>query len=177
MGALTSGSWSFNSSGQGVKLSAFDTPVPVLTADHLVSGKDTYFLVGCSRAGIHLSGFNAAGDKKFEIPVARDLMAGMAMHDHSSGKAKPEEGIASGVLDGRLCLIYNDLAGKYKAGGTGLVAVGLSVDHEGLISASVVYDSLNADNTLLLPHFFSASADHIRVLASAEDAVKVITFR
>lgn len=177
MDALTSGSWIFNASGQGIKLSAFETPAPVLTADHLVSGRDTYFLVGCSRAGMHVSGFNAAGNKKFEIPVARDLMAGMAMHDHSGNKARPEEGIASGVLGDRLCLIYNDLAGKYKAGGTGLVTVGLFVNNEGLAGAPVVYDSLTADNTLLLPHFFNASADHIRVLASAEDEVKVITFR
>jgi hypothetical protein len=175
--ASASGSWNFSTVGHGIKLSAFEMPVPGLSADHLVGGPDAYFLVGCSQAGIHISGFNAAGNKKFEIPVARDLMAGMTMHDHSSSKAKPEEGIASGALDGKLCLIYNDLAGKYKAGGTGLVTVGLSVSSEGLASAPVVYDSLTADNTLLLPKFYSANADHIRVLASAENAVKVITFR
>ncbi|HMI04335.1 MAG TPA: hypothetical protein VK541_17735 [Pedobacter sp.] len=177
MDALTSGSWNFITSGQGIKFSTFETPVPVLSADHLVSGKDTYFLVGCSRAGIHISGFKAEGNKKFEIPVARDLMAGMAMHDHSSSKAKPEEGIASAILDSKLCLIYNDQAGKYKTGGTGLITIGLSVSNEGLAGTPVVYDSLTADNTLLLPKFYSANADHIRVLASAENEVKVITFR
>ncbi|WP_285057883.1 hypothetical protein [Pedobacter ginsengisoli] len=176
MAALTSGSWNFSSSEQGIKSNAFGAPVPALTADQLLTAKDTYYLVGCSRAGIHVSGFNAAGGKKFEVPVARDLMAGMAMHDHSGGKAKPEEGIASGVLDGRLCLIYNDLSAKYKAGGTGLAVVGLSVNHDGLVSAPAVYDRLTTENTMLLPRFFSASADHIRVLASAENRIKVITF-
>jgi hypothetical protein len=177
MGALTSGTWNFNTFKREVKLNAFENPVPELTSDRLLSGKDTYFLVGCSRAGIHISGFNATGDQKFEIPVVRDLMAGMTMHDHVNSKAKPEEGIASGVLDDKLCLIYNDLAGKYKAGGTGLVTVSLSVSFEGLMGAPVVYDNLAAENTMLLPQFFTANADHIRVLASAESAVKVITFR
>lgn len=176
-GELIQGSWNFKETDKDVRFNNFDHPVAGLRAESLVPGKDSYFLLGCSPAGIHVTGFDIEGLKKFDLPVDRNLMAGMSMHDHAASAPKPEEGIACGILDNQLRLFYNDLAGKYKTDGTGLVTVGLSVNKEGLASAPVVFDGLNSDGAMVLPQFFSANADHIRILAATENGVKVITFR
>lgn len=176
-GGLVSGSWNFSETGKKIKFNSFDMSDPGLRAESLVLGTDSYYLIGCSPAGIHVTGFDIEGLKKFDLPVARNLMAGMSMHDHAASVPKPEEGIACGVLDDQLKLFYNDLAGKYKPDATGLVTVGLYVNKEGVTSSPVTFGGLNSDGAMVLPQFFSANADHIRILAATENAVKVITFR
>jgi len=175
----SAGTWIFD--GYRLSSQSFASPVQALKVNNLAFGKDVVYLNGQSENSIHVAGFNAAGAGKFNLTIAREHSAGEMHHQHSMANAElPEHGIASGILRDQLCLVYNDPAGKYKHGADGMVPVAVSVSKTGVLSKPIVYTGLfesSEDNAMVLPRFFSANEDHIRVLANTENGIRVITFR
>lgn len=168
---LRSGSWYYDASvSPDVTVNTFARPVAGLNAHQLLFNGNTYFLTGMSASGIAVTGFSYTGSAKFDRFIAR---------------AAPEDkllaGVAAGILQQQLCLVYNTVPGL---GGT---AKGRSlngqqlmlnmIDNDGNQSPAGDFTKEAGEGTAALPGYFSASPEHILFPLRTKEGVRVITFR
>jgi len=197
------GSWLFNSSKiNEVKTFNFDKPIINMTARNIVYNGDTFYLVGeqykadkqstgmqqgmglsrMSMAGVFdythndilATGFTVDGNKKFEIPISRKWMA----RDFDQ-----EFMVSSGIINGKLALIYNDQYGKYiddRVYKNHKLPVSVLITNDGLMEAPVQFAKeldVKISTYVLYPQFFSANNGQIMVLSANANSVKTITFK
>ena len=168
--AVAVGAWSFSASGnQGLRTGLFEKPVAVLDAADLLTNGGFSFLIGRVSSGFHVTGLDADGNKKFELPVKRGT--GSAAEGTGVDLFNPESGIAAGIIGQKLCLVYNDRT----AGGPSPLL--LAVGADGRPDSPQDLGREVGANALLLPAFFSANADHIVVPAQTEAGVRIVTIR
>jgi len=150
------GTWSFNSSGPQIRINLFEKTLKFSGADqnfevlNVLFNKETYFLVGKSKNQIHVNGFDTNGSRKFDILLNADL--------------NTSSGMASGILQDQLCLLYNQPS---------LSATAIS--NNGIVSSPEKYTSLS--DKAVYPQFFIANENHIAVISKTGEEVSVITFR
>lgn len=194
------GTWLFNSEKPSeVKTFNFEQAITNLTARNLVFNGDTFYLIGeqyksekqpITATGmarlnapevfdyfhedIIVTGYSADGNKKFEMPVSRKW---------KTTATDQQFMIASGIINGKLGLIYNDLHGKYiddKYNKHLLLPVALLITNDGLMEAPVNFAKeldVKLSSYVLSPQFFSAAQDKLVVLSLNAQAVKTITFQ
>ncbi|WP_342644378.1 hypothetical protein [Mucilaginibacter sp. CSA2-8R] len=193
------GTWTFNSSKPDeVKTFNFDKPITNLTARNIVYNGDTFYLIGeqykseresrivntslnglvdnysYTHEDIMVTGFNTAGNKKFDIPISRKW--GVQSTD-------PDLMVASGVINNKLALVYNDQYGKYVEGRyykNYKLPVSVLVTNDGLMEAPVTYaKDFNVINSglTLNPQFFTTSNGKISVLSVGSQSVKAASFQ
>lgn len=193
------GSWYFNSSKpQEIKTFKFDSPVPALTARNIVYNGDTFFLVGEQYSAekepstgsalqrlsmednytyqhndIVVTGFTNDGTRKFDVTVSRKWPA------HNTDN---EFMIASGVINNKLAVIFNDQYGKYiedKYHRYDKVPVAVTIHNDGLMDAPVHFEKeldVKVSSYTLLPVFFSSNNGKMILLSGNAQTVKTITF-
>ena len=192
------GTWYYNSSKpQEVKTFAFDKPVTSLTARNIVYNGDTFFLVGeqykaekdpqtstnaltmednfhYDHGDIMVTGFSNDGVKKFDITVSRNKW--------SARNSDGEFMVASGVINNKLALVFNDQYGKYiddRYYKSLKLPVAVSINNNGLMEAPVHFEKeldVKVSSYTLMPLFFSASNGRVVVLSTNSQSVKTVTF-
>lgn len=201
MGDIKSvGTWLFNSEKPSeVKTFNFDQAITNLTARNILFNGDTFYLVGEQyksekqpntatgmarlnapdvfdyfHEDIMVTGYGTDGSKKFEMPVSRRW---------KTTATDPQFMIASGIINGKLALVYNDLHGKYiddRRNKDLLLPVALLITNDGLMEAPVHFAKeldVKLSSYVLSPQFFSAAQDKLIVLSLNSQAVKTITFQ
>jgi len=194
------GTWYYNSSKpQEVKTSAFDKPVTNLTARNIVCNGDTFFLVGeqykaekeapaggmsalsmeenyhYEHGDIMVTGFSNDGAKKFDITVSRNKW--------SARNYDGELMVASGVINNKVALVFNDLYGKYiddKYHKSYKLPVAVSINNNGLMEAPVHFENeldVKVSSYTLIPAFFNGVNGHVTVLSTNAQSVKALTFQ
>jgi hypothetical protein len=194
------GSWLFNSSKpQEIKTYKFDKPVTNLTARNIVYNGDTFFMIGeqykeekePNRAtgmerlrmeenytyehnDIVVTAFSNDGNKKFDIPVSRKWQ---------SRNVDQEFMVASGIINNKLAIVYNDQYGKYiddRNYKNYKLPVAVTINNEGLMDAPVHFEKeldVKLSSYTLLPLFFSSNNNRLVLLTGNEQAVKTVTFQ
>jgi len=194
------GTWLFNSAKPlEVKLFPFDKAVTNLTARNIVYNGDTFFLIGeqykeekeesnatglarlnmednykYTHENIQVTAFSNDGAKKFDLPVSRKFTA--VNFDESLM-------VASGIINNKLALVYNDTYGKYFEGNyrkNYKLPVAVLINNDGLMDAPVNFATeLNAiDNyKTLYTQFFSTYNNRMVVLFGNSSEVKTETFK
>jgi hypothetical protein len=182
-----------------VKTFAFDKPIAGLTARSIVYNGDTFFLVGeqykaekeappagtsalsmeenyrYEHGDIMVTGFSNDGAKKFDITVSRNRWSA---HNFDS-----EFMVASGVINNKLAVIFNDQYGKYfdeRYYKNYKLPVAVSITNNGLMEAPVHFEkelNVKVATYTLMPLFFSASNGRVTLLSANAQSVKTITFQ
>jgi hypothetical protein len=194
------GSWLFNSSKPNeVKTFSFDKPVTNLTARNIVFNGDTFYLVGeaykadkqqsnatgfarmnaepefvYNHNDIMVTGYSNDGNKKFDIPISRSM---------TTRNNDNQLMIASGVVNGKLALVYNEQYNKYindpiRRGEKLPLAV--SITNDGLMEAPVLFDKdldIRVSSYILTPEYFSENNGKLVLLNINSQSVKTATFR
>ena len=150
------GTWMFSSATGVVKVNAISAASLSLKPLNLICNKDTYFLIGQTATGFYVTGFASDGLKKFDIPVSSNL---------SVGASKNESWIASGILQGKLCLVYNESGVKV-----------IAINNEGISEPGATVDNLAGKESSILPAYV-ANDDHILTLSKTESQTKLIFIR
>jgi len=193
------GTWYYNSSKpQEVKTFPFDKPVTSLTARNIVYNGDTFFLVGeqykaekdpqtstnaltmednfhYEHGDIMVTGFSNDGAKKFDITVSRNKW--------SARNSDGEFMVASGVINNKLAVVFNDQYGKYiddRYYKNLKLPVAVSITNSGLMEAPVHYEKqldVKVSSYTLMPMFFSVSNGRVVVLSTNSQSVKTVTFQ
>ncbi|MDB5030060.1 hypothetical protein [Mucilaginibacter sp.] len=197
----TTGTWLFNSAKiNEVKTFNFDKPVTNLTARNIVYNGNTFYLVGeqykaerqlssgssmqhlgmdesfdYSHNDIMVTGFSADGAKKFDMPLSRNPWVS---HDLDQ-----QYMVSSGLINGKLALIYNDQYGKYfdeKSYKNYKLPVAVLITNDGLMEAPIPFAKeldVKVSTYTLYPQFFSSNGGQISVLAGNNSSVKPIVFK
>lgn len=193
------GTWLFNSSNPAeVKTFNFDTPVTNLNATDIVFNGDTFYLVGeqylkekdksdpstfamaaenynYTHGDIEVTGFSLNGDKKFDVPINRFKRKVLNTDQALT--------FSSGIIDGKLALIYNDQYGKYvddeRYRKDLMLPVATLITNDGLMEAPAHFEKqldVVVSTYFLYPQFFVPNQGKIFVLSGNKESVKVITF-
>ncbi|MDB5158127.1 MAG: hypothetical protein JWR50_2834 [Mucilaginibacter sp.] len=194
------GSWYFNSSKpQEIKTYKFEKPIPALTARNIVYNGDTFFLVGeqysadkepsnanaLQRLGMEdnyiyhhndivVTGFSNDGSKKFDITLNRKW---------SARNTDNELMVASGVINNKLAVIFNDQYGKYindEYHRGRKLPVAVTIHNDGLMDAPIHFEKeldVKLSSYTLLPFFFSTYNNRMVLLSGNEQTIKTVTFQ
>lgn len=198
----TMGTWLFNSSKPTeVKIFPFDKPVISLTARNIVYNGDNFFLVGeqykedkeatsmaamqrapfdenftYTHGDIQVTAFSSDGAKKFDITVSRNKWTATNFDESLM--------LASGIINNKLALIFNDQYGKYFTDYRELknykLPVAVLVNNDGLMEAPVSFvKELNSRSSYytLLPQFFNANNGRVTVLMNTNEGIKTEIFK
>ena len=195
------GTWLFNSSKpQELKTFAFEKPVTNMTARNIVYNGDTFFMVGEQYKGekdpnrstgmaalrmeenytyehgdIMVTAFSSDGNKKFDLPLSRNKW--------QSHNADQEFTVASGIVNNKLAVVFNDIYGKYIEGKyykNYKLPVAISINNDGLMDAPVHFEKeldVKLSTYTLAPLFFSADNNRLVVLTANNQSVKTVTFQ
>lgn len=190
----TNGTWLFNSSKPNeVKTTKIDQRITGLTARDIVVNGDTFYLIGeqykaekeASTSGafaeekykyahndIFITGFSTDGSKKFEMPLSRKW---------TSPNLDQELMLATGVIDHKLAVIYNDQASKYVIDlyGNKKLPVAVLITNDGLMESPVQFSKeldVKVSSYVLYPQYFVADNGKIAVLSGNAQSVKTVTF-
>jgi hypothetical protein len=194
------GTWLFNSAKPlEVKLFPFEKSITNLTARNIIYNGDTFFLVGeqykeekeassatglarlnmednfkYTHENIQVTAFNNDGVKKFDLPMSRKWSA-RNFDEHLM--------VASGIINNKLALVYNDQYGKYFEGDYSKnykLPVAVLVNNDGLMDAPVNFaaqlHSLDSPYSMYA-QFFSSSNNRVIVLFGNGTDVKTETFK
>lgn len=195
------GTYLFNSSKPNeVKTAKFEKTAPNLTARSIVFNGDTFYLVGeqykkeketnstpplssnlldpnynYTHEYIFVTGFGTDGNIKFEMPLSRKW---------SSKNFDQELMLATGIIDNKLAIIYNDhynkyIDDKYHEYVNLKVPVAVLITNDGLMEAPAQYGKeldVTVSSYTLHPQFFVASDNKIMVLSGNAQAIKTVTF-
>lgn len=195
------GTWIFNSSKPSeVKTFNFDKPITSMTARNMVFNGDTFFLIGeqykadkeqgntmgmaqvrfgmgnnytYTHNDLLVTGFNSEGNKKFEMSISRKW------NTHNPDQ---EFMIASGIVNNKLALVYNDDYSKYiddKYRKNTKLPVAVSITNDGLMDAPVHFAKqldVPVSSYALLPQYFSVSQGKMVVLSGNAQSIKAVTF-
>ncbi|HEY0055628.1 MAG TPA: hypothetical protein VGB63_09750 [Pedobacter sp.] len=198
-GNSISGTWNFNSSKPAeVKTEPFEKPIENLVPSSLLLNGNTYYLIGeqytksretptsqqvlareenfnFTYGDIVVIAFDEGGLKKFQIPLSRNLSARNVYQDLA---------IATGILNNKLTLIYNDQYNKYVNSGNEYkyvkLPVATSITNDGLMEQPSAYskefDVLNTSYKLY--PLFNSTSNNRMVLLSADDSnIKAAVFK
>lgn len=194
------GTFLYNSTRpQEVKTFKFDKPVTNLTARNIVYNGDTFFLVGeqykaekePSRAtgmavlnahdtylytheDIQVTAFGLDGNKKFDLALSRKWPA----------RSNDQEFmVASGIVNNKLAVIFNDQYGKYiddKYHRNDYLPVAILINNDGLMDTPVHFEKeldVKLSSYKLAPQFFSSYKNRVVVLNINSSSVKTATFQ
>ncbi len=195
------GTWIFNSSKPSeVKTSMFDKPVTNATARNIVYNGDTFFLVGeqykATAAENTTTGMGTLNmtDPVYDYQHGDVLVTGFAMdgirkYDVSSPRIWNAKNfdqdlmIASGIINNKLVLVYNDQCGKYVDDiyrRNHKLAVAVAVNNNGLMEAPQPFVKdfdFTYDRLRLYPQFFNADNNKLMLLYGNPEETKVVTFQ
>jgi hypothetical protein len=195
-----SGAYLFTSAKPSeVKTFSFEKPVTNLTARNIVYNGDTFFLVGeqymadkqrntapvlsaaamidvfeYSHNDIMVSAFTTDFTKKFEIPISRKWTG----HDFDLDLT-----IASGIINNKLVLVYNDQYSKYiddKYRREVRLPIAVAITNDGLMESPVHFAKeldIKISSYTLYPQFFSAGNNKLVLLSGNVQSVKTNTFQ
>lgn len=144
------GSWNFDfSHPETLKTTAFEQPVPPSKLKNILFNGAAYFAVSQGKSNFQVLAFDTLGQQQKDhiIPFSKDQ--------------NPKTGMASGLLQGKLCLIYNDPA-----------AIAVSITNDGEITKQTIK---RQDNGILRPGYFSAVTDRIVMLSEQQSTIKAVT--
>lgn len=203
----TVGTWLFSSTKPSeVKTYMFDSPIEVLTARNIVYNGDTFFLIGeqykeeaekptgtamqqmgsfrmgdesmnYTHGNIEVTAFTNDLAKKFEMPISR----GWKAHNFNLDLA-----IATGIMNNKLALIYNDQYGKYVDEGpygaykNYKLTVALLINNDGLMEAPVQFAKeldMKVTTYTLYPQFVNNNSNKLVLLSANAESVKTVTFQ
>ncbi len=194
------GSYLFNSAKPNeVKTFNFDKPVTNLTARNIVYNGDTFFLIGeqyqavkqkftgsvlspkalvdvfdYTHQDIMVTGYTMDFNKKFEMALNRKLTA----HEFDQDLM-----IASGVINNKLALVYNDDYGKYiddKYRRYNKLPIAVLITNDGLMESPVHFAeelSVKVSTYTLYPQFFSNNNGRLVLLSGNAQSIKTNTFQ
>jgi hypothetical protein len=200
------GTYLFNSAKPNeVKTFNFDKPVTNLTARNIIYNGDTFFLVGeqykadkqqrsmgmgipsaasamsmleapydYTHQDIMVTGFTNEFTKKFEMPLSRKWTA----HEFDQDLM-----VASGIINNKLALVYNDEYGKYiddKYRRYTKLPVAVLITNDGLMENPVTFANelaVKVSTYTLYPQFFSANNGRLVLLSGNAQSVKTNTFQ
>jgi hypothetical protein len=193
------GTWTFNSSKPDeVKTFNFDKPVTNLTARNLVYNGDTFYLIGeqyksardtkivstslyglvdnysYTHEDIMVTAFNQSGSKKFDVPISRKW--GVQSTD-------PDLMVASGIINNKLALVYNDQYGKYvddRYYKNYKLPVAVLVTNDGLMEAPVTFAKefkVTGSGLVLNPQYFTTGDGKVTMLSVGSQSVKTASFQ
>jgi hypothetical protein len=201
-----SGAYLFNrQSRTRLKPFSFDKPVTNLTARNIIYNGDTFFLVGeqykadkqqrsmgmgipsaasamsmleapydYTHQDIMVTGFTNEFTKKFEMPLSRKWTA----HEFDQDLM-----VASGIINNKLALVYNDEYGKYiddKYRRYTKLPVAVLITNDGLMENPVTFANelaVKVSTYTLYPQFFSANNGRLVLLSGNAQSVKTNTFQ
>lgn len=194
------GTWLFNSSKiNEVKTFNFDKPVSNVTARNIIYNGDVFYLVGeqfkadkeTSHSGalasmsepavydytygdIMVTGFTTDGNKKFEMALSRSWQAKDFDQDLT---------VASGTINNKLALVYNDQHGKYiddKYYKNIKVPVAVLITNDGLMETPVQFAKeldVKISTYKLFPQYFINEPGRLMILSVNSQSVKTVTFQ
>jgi len=194
------GTFLFNSTRpQEVKTFKFDKNITNLTARNIVYNGDTFFMVGeqykaekePSRAtgmaalraedtylytheDIQVTAFGKDGNKKFDLPLSRKWPA---------RNTDQEFMVASGIVNNKLAVIFNDQYGKYiedKYHRYDYLPVAILINNDGLMDAPLHFEKefdVKLTTYKLAPQFFSSYKNRVVVLNANSSSIKTATFQ
>lgn len=195
------GTYLFNSSKPNeVKIAKMEMTAPNLTARSIVFNGDTFYLVGeqykeeketnsaaqlsnklednfnYTHEYLFVTGFGTDGNKKFEMPLSRKKW--------SSKNFDQDLMLATGIIDNKLAIIFNDqyskyIDDKYRRYVNLKVPVAVLITNDGLMEAPVQYAKeldITVSSYTLHPQFFVAGDNKITVLSGNAQAIKTVTF-
>jgi hypothetical protein len=195
------GTWIFNSlKPNEVKTFKLETPATNLTARDIVYNGDTFYLVGeqykaekerntanalaristtevftYTHNDIMITGFTNDCNKKFEMALSRRWES----RDFDSDLT-----VATGIINNKLAVVYNDQYGKYiedKAYYRDVkLPVAVLVTNDGLMESPVHFAKdldVKVSTYKLYPQFYSNSDGRLVLLSGNSQSVKTITFK
>ncbi len=126
-------------------------------------------LLAYSYSNLLVSGFDAAGVKKFDADINRKRLKGEYRQTYM---------VASGIFKNKLLLVYNDNAKVYGKSRDNLLPLTLSIDNAGQMSQPATYDKQMGNDVEVLSEYFSFGADRIVVLTNGiMDGINAVTFK
>nr|WP_067057135.1 hypothetical protein [Mucilaginibacter sp. L294] len=194
------GVWLFNSSKPAeVKTFMFTSQIESLTARNIVFNDNTLYLIGeqyranklpstgnamqrlnaeeefdYEHKDIMVTAFSSDGAKKFDIPFSRKL---------TSRNYDQDLMIASGIVNNKLALVFNDQYGKYFEGNTYKyykLPVAVLINNDGLMEAPVNFAKeldTKVTSYTLMPQYFSSGNGNLVILLQNNETVKTATFK
>jgi len=194
------GTWLFNSlKPNEVKTFKFDAPLTNCIARNIVYNGDTFYLVGeqykaekepnratgmaalsapeifnYTHNDIMVTAFSITGDKKFELSLSRRW---------NSRDTDSEFMVASGIINNKLALIYNDAYGKYIDDNyyrNNKLPVAVLINNDGLMENPITFAKdldVKVSSYTLHPQFFGNNAGQMVLLSVNASSVKAITFK
>ncbi|GAA4314231.1 hypothetical protein GCM10023149_10320 [Mucilaginibacter gynuensis] len=181
------------------KIFAFEKPVTNMTAINIIFNGDTFYLIGeqfkeekeqfkgnaLSAAALDdvynyqhndvgVTGFSAAFVKKFDIFMSRKWVG----HEYDQDLA-----IASGIMNNKLALIYNDEYGKYiddKFRRYTKLPVAVLITNDGLMETPVNFAKqldVVVSTYTLYPQFFNNSDGKMVLISGNMQSVKTVSFQ
>lgn len=197
-GNPAAGTWTFVSSKPEVFTANFEKPQEDMVPVNILSNGNTFYLVGeqykkeketptsqqllareenfnYSYGDILVSGFSQDGQKKFNIPVSRKWAARNTFQDIP---------FASGIINNKLSIIFNDQFIKYGEGGDSYkhykLPVAVSVTNDGLMEqpqALIKEFNILSNPFKLYSFFFHAGNDRMVILSADYSSVKPVIFK
>jgi hypothetical protein len=174
------GTWNFETDRpEAVFINNFDQPREALKIKNILFNADTYFAVAEGNHSFQVTGFDTLNHKKFEVLIP-----------HSPNSDQAKKGIAAGILQNKLCLIYNDavqpsgageqhhaVASEHGLHNTRLATLTFSISNEGKHDPPIILNHEQGAAKVLSPWYFSAAEDRIVTLLENPEGIRAVAFR